>query len=86
MWSSFFSDAGGQGCAAEKNGVPVVRGLGRGSGTGDLLRGAVSFLARATETSLQKSPGGHTVFGIFSLILVNVIFGQVCSAEIAAER
>ena len=82
----FFGDAGGQGCAAEKNGVPVVRGLGRGSATGDLFRGAVSFLARATETSLRKSPGGHNVSSIFSWILVNVIFGHVCSAEIAAER
>ena len=59
---------------AKKDGLPVVRGLGRGSGTGDLFRGAVSFLARATGTSLRKSSGGHTVFSNFSLILVNVKF------------
>ena len=83
--SLFFSDAGGQECAAETNGVRVLCGLGRGSGTGDLLRGAVSFLARATQTSLQKSLGGRTVFGIFSVFLVNVVLRHV-SARLAARR
>ena len=56
----FFSDAGGPDRAAEKNRVLMLCGLGRGSDTGALFRGAVSFLARATETSLQRRLGGHT--------------------------
>ena len=61
----FFGDAGGQECAADNNGVPVLCGLGGGSGTGDLSRRAVSFLARATGTSRRKPLGGQTLLGIF---------------------
>ena len=79
MRSLFFSDTGGQGCAAENNGVPVLCGLGGGSGTGGHFPGAVAFLARATETSLPKCLVGHHFFARFSAILVNV--GGVMSAR-----
>ena len=69
----FFSDAGGQGCAAENKGVPVLCGLGRGSGTGAHFPGAVSFLARATETSVREPPWAATFSLSFSGFLVNVI-------------
>ena len=75
----FFSDAGGQGCAAENDGVPVLCGLGRGSGTGGLFPAAVSFLARATETSLQKSLVGHSFFAHLPVIVRNVVFRHVCA-------
>ena len=74
----FLSDAGGQGRAAENDGVPVLCGLGRGSGTGGLFRGTVPLLARATETS-PRNPRAVTSFSvIFTVILVNVVCRHVC--------
>ena len=83
MRSLFFSDTGGQGCAAENNGVPVLCGLGGGSGTGAHFPRAASFLARASEISLQKCPGRARFSALFSAILVNVILRHVCARPAA---
>ena len=70
--SLFFSDAGGQGCAAGRYGVPGLWGRGGGSRTGLDLQRAVLFLARAVVRSrncgLESKPACAPFLGTFGLI------------------
>ena len=72
MQSLFFSDAGGQGCAAGKYGVPVLWWLGGVSRTGLVLQRAILFLARAVDRRrkyrLQSKPACAPFFGTCGLI------------------
>ena len=65
-----FSDAGGQGCAAGKYGVPVLWGLGGGSGTGGLFQRLAPFLLRTGVSSFRHPLEMRIVFGLFYAILV----------------
>ena len=73
---SFSCDTRGQGRAAGNVGVPVLWGLGGGSGAGDSFHSPVLFRPGAVESYASARPGICSKVVIFRLVLVDFVAGS----------
>ena len=73
---SFSGDTRGQGRAAGNVGVPVLWGLGGGSGAGDSFHSPVLFRPGAVESYASARPGICSKVVIFRLVLVDFVAGR----------
>ena len=73
---SFSGDTRGQGRAAGNVGVPVLWGLGGGSGAGASFHSPVLFRPGAVESYASARPGICSKVVIFRLVLVDFVAGS----------